>query len=214
MNIILLGAPGAGKGTQASFLKNQYQVPQISTGDMLRDAVKDNTELGIKAKEFMDKGGLVPDSLIIALVKQRVKHDDCINGFLLDGFPRTIPQAEALATAGVKIDIVIEINVPDEKIIERLSGRRIHPASGRIYHIRYNPPKEEGIDDETGDPLITRTDDTAETIVKRLKNYHDQTEPLIEFYKNFSGLSKPTYIVIDGTKSPQIISQELQLQLK
>jgi adenylate kinase len=152
--------------------------------------------------------------LIIALVKQRVKHDDCINGFLLDGFPRTIPQAEALATAGVKIDIVIEINVPDEKIIERLSGRRIHPASGRIYHIKYNPPKEEGIDDETGDPLIIRSDDIAETIIKRLKNYHDQTEPLIEFYKNFSGTTKPTFIVIDGTKSPQIINQELQLQLK
>tara|TARA_B100000035_G_scaffold210907_1_gene180604 strand:- start:68797 stop:69441 length:645 start_codon:yes stop_codon:yes gene_type:complete len=214
MNIILLGAPGAGKGTQASFLKKQYEVPQISTGDMLRDAVKNNTELGLKAKEFMDKGELVPDSLIIALVKLRVKNNDCINGFLLDGFPRTIPQAEALATAGVKIDVVIEINVPDEKIIERLSGRRIHPASGRIYHITYNPPKNEGIDDETGDPLITRSDDIAETIIKRLKNYHDQTEPLIEFYKNFSGSTKPTFIVIDGTKSPEIINQELQFQLK
>ena len=181
MNIILLGAPGAGKGTQASFLKNQYEIPQISTGDMLRTAVKNNTELGMKAKEFMDKGELVPDSLIIALVKLRVKHDDCINGFLLDGFPRTIPQAEALATAGLKIDIVIEINVPDEKIIERLSGRRIHPESGRIYHIKYNPPKKDGVDDITGDPLIIRSDDVAETIIKRLKNYHDQTEPLIKF---------------------------------
>ena len=214
MNIILLGAPGAGKGTQASFLKNQYEIPQISTGDMLRAAVKNNTELGIKAKEFMDKGELVPDSLIIALVKLRVKHDDCINGFLLDGFPRTIPQAEALATAGLKIDIVIEINVPDEKIIERLGGRRIHPASGRIYHIKYNPPKKDGVDDETGDPLITRSDDVAETIIKRLKNYHDQTEPLIQFYKNFPGSNKPIFVFIDGTKSPQIINQELQLQLK
>lgn len=214
MNIILLGAPGAGKGTQASFLKDQYEIPQISTGDMLRTAVENNTELGIKAKEFMDKGELVPDSLIIALVKLRVNHDDCINGFLLDGFPRTIPQAEALATAGIKIDIVIEINVADEKIIERLSGRRIHPASGRIYHIKYSPPKIEGIDDDSGEPLIIRSDDVAETIIKRLKNYHKQTEPLIEFYKNYSGLNKPKFIIIDGSKSPQIINQELQLKLK
>jgi adenylate kinase len=214
MNIILLGAPGAGKGTQASFLKDQYKIPQISTGDMLRSAVKNNTSLGEKAKEFMEKGELVPDSLIIALVKLRVKNNDCINGFLLDGFPRTIPQAEALNVAGIKIDIVIEINVPDEKIIERLSGRRIHLESGRIYHIKYNPPKIEGIDDDTGDPLITRNDDVTETIIERLKNYHNQTEPLIEFYELFSGSSKPNLIYIDGTKSPETINQELKLKLK
>lgn len=214
MNIILLGAPGAGKGTQASFLKDQYKIPQISTGDMLRSAVKNNTSLGGKAKEFMEKGELVPDSLIIALVKLRVKNNDCINGFLLDGFPRTIPQAEALNVAGIKIDIVIEINVPDEKIIERLSGRRIHLESGRIYHIKYNPPKIEGIDDDTGDPLITRNDDVTETIIERLKNYHHQTEPLIEFYELFSGSSKPNLIYIDGTKSPETINQELKLKLK
>ena len=214
MNIILLGAPGAGKGTQASFLKDQYKIPQISTGDMLRSAVKNNTSLGEKAKEFMEKGELVPDSLIIALVKLRVKNNDCINGFLLDGFPRTIPQAEALNVAGLKIDIVIEINVPDEKIIERLSGRRIHFESGRIYHIKYNPPKIEGIDDDTGDPLITRNDDVTETIIERLKNYHHQTEPLIKFYEHFSGSSKPNLIYIDGTKSPETINQELKLKLK
>ena len=214
MNIILLGAPGAGKGTQASFLKDQYKIPQISTGDMLRSAVKNNTSLGGKAKEFMEKGELVPDSLIIALVKLRVKNNDCINGFLLDGFPRTIPQAEALNVAGIKIDIVIEINVPDEKIIERLSGRRIHLESGRIYHIKYNPPKIEGIDDDTGDPLITRNDDVTETIIERLKNYHHQTEPLIKFYEHFSGSSKPNLIYIDGTKSPETINQELKLKLK
>ena len=214
MNIILLGAPGAGKGTQASFLKDQYKIPQISTGDMLRSAVKNNTSLGEKAKEFMEKGELVPDSLIIALVKLRVKNNDCINGFLLDGFPRTIPQAEALNVAGIKIDIVIEINVPDEKIIERLSGRRIHLESGRIYHIKYNPPKIEGIDDDTGDPLITRNDDVTETIIERLKNYHHQTEPLIEFYEHCSGSSKPNLIYIDGTKSPETINQELKLKLK
>ena len=214
MNIILLGAPGAGKGTQASFLKDQYKIPQISTGDMLRSAVKNNTSLGGKAKEFMEKGELVPDSLIIALVKLRVKNNDCINGFLLDGFPRTIPQAEALNVAGIKIDIVIEINVSDEKIIERLSGRRIHLESGRIYHIKYNPPKIEGIDDDTGDPLITRNDDVTETIIERLKNYHHQTEPLIKFYEHCSGSSKPNLIYIDGTKSPETINHELKLKLK
>lgn len=209
MNIVLLGAPGAGKGTQAIFLKNKYAIPQISTGDMLRTAVNNNTVLGSKAKKFMDNGELVPDSLIIDLVKLRVKDNDCLRGFLLDGFPRTIPQAQALALAELPIDFVIEIDVPDEKIIERLSGRRIHPASGKIYHIKHDPPKTEGIDDDTGEPLIIRDDDIAETIIKRLKNYHIQTEPLVEFYKNFSGERPPIFISVDGTKAPQTINHEL-----
>ena len=209
MNIVLLGAPGAGKGTQAIFLKNKYAIPQISTGDMLRTAVNNNTVLGSKAKKFMDNGELVPDSLIIDLVKLRVKDNDCLRGFLLDGFPRTIPQAQALALAELPIDFVIEIDVPDEKILERLSGRRIHPASGKIYHIKHDPPKTEGIDDDTGEPLIIRDDDIAETIIKRLKNYHIQTEPLVEFYKNLSGERPPIFISVDGTKAPQTINHEL-----
>ena len=209
MNIVLLGAPGAGKGTQAIFLKNKYAIPQISTGDMLRTAVNNNTVLGSKAKKFMDNGELVPDSLIIDLVKLRVKDNDCLRGFLLDGFPRTIPQAQALALAELPIDFVIEIDVPDEKILERLSGRRIHPASGKIYHIKHDPPKTEGIDDDTGEPLIIRDDDIAETIIKRLKNYHIQTEPLVEFYKNCSGERPPIFISVDGTKAPQTINHEL-----
>ena len=214
MNIILLGAHGAGKGTQGTLLKNTYDIPQISTGDMLRNAVANNIDLGIKAKSFMDKGELVPDSLIIDLVSLRVKDKDCMNGFLLDGFPRTIPQAEALALAGINIDFVVEIDVPDDIILERLSGRRIHPESGRTYHIKYDPPNIEGVDNITGDPLIIRDDDVKETIKKRLENYHSQTEPLVNFYKNSKTIPKPVFIYINGSKNPNEISQELLQLLK
>ena len=202
MKIILLGAPGAGKGTQAQFLKQKLNIPQISTGDMLRSAVDDKSELGIKAKKFMDDGQLVPDKLIIDLVKLRITEHDCKNGFLLDGFPRTIPQAEAMRDEGININVVIEIKVPDQTIIERLSGRRIHPASGRIYHITNNPPKNEGFDDTTDEPLITRSDDTEETILKRLGAYHRETEPLINFYSSWANQNtdtRPIFFSIDGS---------------
>ena len=182
MQIILLGAPGAGKGTQANFLKSKFNIPQISTGDMLRSAVTNKTELGISAKDYMDRGFLVPDNLIINLVKLRIKDADCKNGFLLDGFPRTIPQAQAMKNANIYVNYVVEIKVPDNDIVERLSGRRIHPKSGRIYHIKHNPPKVEDIDDLTGEPLIIRDDDIEKTILERLATYHKQTEPLVSFY--------------------------------
>ena len=210
MKIILLGAPGAGKGTQSNFLKAKFKIPQISTGDMLREAVSDNSDLGQKAKEFMDSGQLVPDQLIIDLVKERILKNDCKNGFLFDGFPRTIPQAEALIAAGINIDLVIEINVSDNVIIERLGGRRVHPASGRIYHVKYSPPKTEGMDDITGEPLIIRDDDYRETIVKRLDTYHQQTEPLINVYKNPSLQNKPHFIEVDGEKKPEEINHALE----
>ena len=210
MNIILLGAPGAGKGTQANFLKSKFNIPQISTGDMLRSAVQANNDLGIKAKQFMDSGELVPDSLIIDLVKLRITQADCMHGFLLDGFPRTIPQAEAMSDSGINVDFVIEIDVPDNVIIERLSGRRIHPASGRVYHIKYDPPKRDGVDNETGDPLVIRDDDVEETIIKRLKNYHDQTEPLVNFYANYSKDPKPKSLKVNGTASPESINETLK----
>jgi adenylate kinase len=210
MNIILLGAPGAGKGTQANFLKSKFNIPQISTGDMLRSAVQANNDLGIKAKQFMDSGELVPDSLIIDLVKLRVTQADCMHGFLLDGFPRTIPQAEAMSDSGINVDFVIEIDVPDNVIIERLSGRRIHPASGRVYHIKYDPPKQDGVDNETGDPLVIRDDDVEETIIKRLKNYHDQTEPLVNFYANYSKVPKSKCLRVNGTASPESINETLK----
>lgn len=183
MRIILLGAPGAGKGTQAKFIMELFSIPQISTGDMLRSAIKAGTELGLKVKDVMASGGLVSDELIIGLVKERIAEDDCKNGFLFDGFPRTIPQAQALADAGINIDHVVEFHVDDEEIVSRLSGRRVHTDSGRIYHIQYNPPKQEGIDDVTGEPLIQRPDDEEGTVRKRLEVYHEQTEPLIGFYK-------------------------------
>jgi len=183
MRIILLGAPGAGKGTQAQFLTETYSIPQISTGDMLRAAVKAGTELGKKVKSVMESGGLVTDEIIIALVKERITQDDCKNGFLFDGFPRTIPQAEALVEAGILIDHVLEIYVPDEEIIKRLSGRRVHPASGRVYHLDHNPPKNPGVDDQTGEALIQREDDKEDTVRKRLDVYHQQTWPLVEFYQ-------------------------------
>ncbi len=184
MRIILLGAPGAGKGTQAKLIMDEYSIPQISTGDMLRAAVKNETPLGLQVKDIMASGGLVSDEIIIGLVKERIAEDDCAKGFLFDGFPRTIPQAEALLEAGVVIDHVMEIHVEDEEIVARLSGRRVHESSGRVYHVIHNPPKQEGLDDETGEPLIQREDDTEETVRKRLSVYHEQTEPLVDFYSN------------------------------
>jgi adenylate kinase len=201
MRLILLGGPGAGKGTQANLIKDRYGIPQISTGDMLRAALKEGTELGLKAKDYMDSGKLVPDDVIIGLVKERIKEPDCENGFLFDGFPRTIPQADAMKEAGVPIEAVVDIDVPDAEIIKRMSGRRVHLASGRTYHIVFNPPKEAGKDDETGEPLIQRDDDKEETVRKRLDVYHAQTEPLVGYYKNWeeSGESAaPKYIRIDG----------------
>jgi len=186
MIIILLGAPGAGKGTQSNFISKSLGIPQISTGDMLRAAVKAGTPLGIQAKQIMDAGQLVSDEIIIGLVKDRLKDADCANGCLFDGFPRTIAQAEALRSDGIKIDHVVEINVEDRDIIERMSGRRVHPASGRTYHIQFNPPKTDGIDDETGDPLVQRADDEEETVKKRLEVYHELTSPLINYYLNLS----------------------------
>jgi len=186
MRVILLGAPGAGKGTQAKFICEEFSIPQISTGDMLRAAVKAGTPLGLKVKGIMESGGLVSDEVIIDLVKERITADDCANGFLFDGFPRTIPQAEALAASGVEIDAVVEIDVDDEEIVGRLSGRRVHEASGRVYHVIHNPPKQEGLDDETGEPLVQRADDQEETVRKRLGVYHDQTKPLVDFYQKLS----------------------------
>ncbi|MDN3639594.1 adenylate kinase [Simiduia curdlanivorans] len=182
MRVILLGAPGAGKGTQAKYIMEQFGIPQISTGDMLRAAVKAGSPLGLKVKDIMSSGGLVSDDIIIALVKERIEQPDCAKGFLFDGFPRTIPQAEAMVSANVDIDYVLEIDVADEEIVARLSGRRVHEASGRVYHTIYNPPKVEGKDDETGDALVQRPDDQEETVRKRLGLYHDQTKPLVGFY--------------------------------
>lgn len=200
MKLILLGAPGAGKGTQAQFLTKQYSIPQISTGDMLRAAIKQGTELGKQAKSFMDAGKLVTDELIIALVKERIAQADCANGFLLDGFPRTVPQADALAEAGVGIDAVIEIDVADEVIIERMCGRCAHLASGRTYHLVYNPPKVAGKDDETGEDLVQRDDDKPEVVKDRLEVYHKQTAPLIQYYQNVAKkMPSVKYVRIDGT---------------
>ncbi len=201
MRVILLGGPGAGKGTQANYIKEKYQIPQISTGDMLRAHVKAGSELGKAAKKIMDEGGLVSDDIIMGMVKERITEADCQNGFLFDGFPRTIPQAEALLAAGVPIDAVVEIDVPDEEIIKRMSGRRVHLASGRTYHVIYNPPKVEGKDDETGEELIQRDDDQEETVRARLKVYHDQTEPLVAFYSGWAergGEGAPSYHKIAG----------------
>ncbi|MFH1984706.1 MAG: adenylate kinase [Pseudomonadota bacterium] len=201
MRLILLGGPGAGKGTQANYIKERYQIPQISTGDMLRAAVKAGTELGLKAKVVMDSGGLVSDEIIIGLVKERIKQPDCAKGFLFDGFPRTIPQADAMKEAGVPIEAVVEIDVPDQEIITRMSGRRVHLASGRTYHLVFNPPKVEGKDDVTGEPLIQREDDQEATVKKRLDVYHEQTEPLVGYYKKWGASGKsgaPKYIRILG----------------
>jgi len=213
MRIILLGPPGAGKGTQAKYLTEKFGIPQISTGDMLRAAVKAGTELGLKAKDIMASGGLVSDELIIGLVKERIQEPDCINGFLFDGFPRTIPQAEALIKEKILIDQVIEIHVADEEIVARLSGRRVHEASGRIYHVSHNPPKQEGLDDVTGEPLVQRVDDSEETVVNRLKIYHDQTEPLVAFYHELAAARPdvaPGYTKIDGVGALSDVQERLE----
>ncbi|MEH6358380.1 MAG: adenylate kinase [Pseudomonadales bacterium] len=214
MRVILLGAPGAGKGTQAQFITESYAIPQISTGDMLRAAVAAGTELGVKAKGIMESGGLVSDDLIIALVKERITQDDCTNGFLFDGFPRTIPQAEALKEAGVNIDHVINIDVADEEIVQRLSGRRVHANSGRIYHTIFNPPKQEGLDDVTGEALIQREDDTEATVKHRLAVYHDQTEPLVSYYNNWTGDNAPVYSRINGVGAVGEITGQVAAALK
>ncbi|KOR33324.1 adenylate kinase [Achromatium sp. WMS3] len=191
MRVILLGGPGAGKGTQAGFIKERYNIPQISTGDMLRAHVKSGTELGKAAKAIMDAGGLVSDDIIMGMVKERITQDDCKGGYLFDGFPRTLPQADALKEAGILLDAIVEIDVPDAEIIKRMSGRRVHLASGRTYHIIFNPPKVEGLDDVTGEPLIQRKDDAEETVQQRLKVYHDQTEPLVKYYTDYSTSGEP-----------------------
>jgi adenylate kinase len=201
MRVILLGGPGAGKGTQANYIKGHFNIPQISTGDMLRAHVKQGTDLGKAAKKIMDEGGLVSDDIIMGMVKERIAQDDCKNGYLFDGFPRTIPQAEALKAAGVEIDAVVEIDVPDEEIIKRMSGRRVHLPSGRTYHVSFNPPKEAGKDDITGEALIQRDDDKEETVRARLKVYHDQTEPLIDFYGKEAAAGSCRYLKINGVGS-------------
>ena len=210
MRLILLGAPGAGKGTQASFICQHYGIPQISTGDMLRAAVKAGTEMGLAAKKVMDAGGLVGDDIIIGLVKERIAQPDCANGFLFDGFPRTIPQADAIKQAGVKLDCVLEIDVPFDAIIERMSGRRVHVASGRTYHVRFNPPKHDGLDDHTGEALIQRDDDKEETVKKRLEVYSAQTRPLVDYYASWSEKEPalaPRYRAISGQGSVEDITE-------
>jgi adenylate kinase len=216
MRLILLGAPGAGKGTQAQFICKQYAIPQISTGDMLRAAVKAGTELGIAAKKIMDSGGLVSDDIIIGLVKDRLTQPDCSQGYLFDGFPRTIPQAQAMKDAGVPIDYVLEIDVPFEAIIDRMSGRRVHPTSGRTYHLTFNPPKVAGKDDVTGEPLIQRDDDKEETVRKRLQVYNDQTRPLVNYYSSWANtpdlqakVKAPAYCKVSGTGSVDVITQTI-----
>ena len=213
MRIILLGAPGAGKGTQAQFIMNTYNIPQISTGDMLRAAIKAGTELGIKAKQVMDAGQLVSDDIMIGLVQERITLDDCKNGFLLDGFPRTIPQADAMQEAGIVIDHVVEFNVADDVIVSRMAGRRVHPGSGRVYHIEHNPPKTDGIDDVTGEALAIREDDKKATVRKRLAIYHEQTEPLVDYYQQLANQDVVQYHRIDGTQKVEVIHQQLKTLL-
>ncbi len=212
MRLILLGGPGAGKGTQATFITEKYGIPQISTGDMLRAAVKAGTPLGLEAKKIMDVGGLISDEIITGMVKDRVAEADCANGYLLDGFPRTIPQADAMREFGIDIDHVVEISVDDAEIIKRMSGRRAHLSSGRTYHVIYNPPKVEGIDDVSGEPLVQRDDDQEETVKKRLNVYHEQTEPLIEYYQEFASSGEataPNYVKIEGIGSVDDIRQSI-----
>lgn len=216
MRLILLGAPGAGKGTQAAFICKQYGIPQISTGDMLRAAIKAGTPLGLAAKQVMDSGALVSDDIIIGLVKERIAQDDCAKGFLFDGFPRTIPQADAMKAAGVKLDYVLEIDVPFDAIIERMSGRRVHVASGRTYHVKFNPPKVEGRDDETGEALIQRDDDKEETVRKRLDVYQAQTRPLVDYYSQWAATGDagaPKYRRIEGMGSVEDITRRAQAAL-
>jgi adenylate kinase len=214
LNIILLGPPGAGKGTQAQFVCREFGVPQISTGDMLRAAITAGTELGKRVKAVMDSGALVSDEIIIDLVQDRIVQDDCVNGFLFDGFPRTIVQAQALAEAGVKIDFVIEITVPDEEIVKRMSGRRVHPTSGRVYHIEFNPPKKAGSDDETGEPLVQRDDDHEDTVRDRLAVYHDQTHPLVEHYQQQANDSLLQYFRVDGRGNMDEIQKKILSELR
>lgn len=217
MRIILLGAPGAGKGTQAQYITEKFGIPQISTGDMLRAAVKAGTPLGVQAKKVMDEGGLVSDEIIIGLVKERITEADCANGFLFDGFPRTIPQADALKEAGVKIDAVVEIDVDDEEIIKRMSGRRVHPGSGRTYHVIFNPPKTEGVDDVTGEELVQRADDQEDTVRLRLNVYHDQTKPLINYYQGWAqqdAANAPTYVYVAGVGSVEDIRDKVFASLQ
>ncbi|MFT5807374.1 MAG: adenylate kinase [Moritella dasanensis] len=209
MRIILLGAPGAGKGTQAQFIMENYGVPQISTGDMLRAAIKEGSELGQKVKAVMDGGLLVSDELIIELVKDRVKKEDCAKGFLLDGFPRTIPQADAMKENGIDVDFVLEFDVPDEEIVNRMGGRRVHAASGRVYHTVYNPPKVEGKDNETGEDLSIRADDVEATVRKRLGIYHNQTAPLIAYYGKEADAGNSKYVTFDGTQTVDAVSKQL-----
>jgi adenylate kinase len=217
MRFILLGPPGAGKGTQAGFIATRYGIPQISTGDMLRAAIKAGTELGMKAKKIMDAGQLVPDDVILGLVKSRIEQPDCAGGFLFDGFPRTLAQAESMKNAGLHIDYVIEIAVPDEEIIQRMSGRRVHPASGRTYHIKYNPPKVADKDDHTGEPLILRQDDQPDTVKERLHVYHAQTQPLIAYYSTWQGREDPEaprHCRVSGTGTVEQIRDRIFAALK
>jgi adenylate kinase len=212
MKLILLGAPGAGKGTQANYIKEKYGIPQISTGDMLRAAIKAGTPLGLAAKKVMDAGSLVSDDIIINLVKERIKEADCTKGFLFDGFPRTIPQAQAMKDAGIAIDFVVEIDVADSEVVQRMSGRRVHPASGRTYHIVFNPPKVQGKDDVTGEDLVQRPDDVEETVIKRLNVYHEQTQPLVEYYTAWSksGDAKaPKVVHVPGVGSVEDIRDQV-----
>jgi adenylate kinase len=216
MRLILLGPPGAGKGTQASFIKDHFGIPQISTGDMLRAAVKAGTSLGLEAKKVMDAGGLVSDDIIINLVKERLTQSDCQTGYLFDGFPRTIPQAQAMKDAKVSLDVVLELQVPDADIINRMSGRRVHVASGRTYHVSFNPPKQAGLDDETGEPLIQRDDDKEETVRKRLEVYHAQTRPLVDFYSQWASSgdsAAPKMVSISGVGSVDEITQRVMKAL-
>ena len=210
MRTILLGAPGAGKGTQAQYIAEKYGIPQISTGDMLRAAVKAKTELGLQVEQVMASGGLVTDDIIIALVKERIQEPDCANGFLFDGFPRTIPQAQAMIDESVEIDVVLEIDVPDDEIVKRLGGRRVHLNSGRIYHVEFNPPKVEGKDDETGEDLIQRDDDKEGTVRNRLAVYHEQTEPLVNFYTELSSAGSNVHVIkVNGVASVEQIKSEI-----
>ena len=213
MRVILLGAPGAGKGTQAKFISEKYDIPQISTGDMLRAAVKAGTPLGVKVKEVMSSGGLVSDETIIALIQERIKDKDCENGFLFDGFPRTIPQADAMKENGIDVDHVLEFDVPDEVIVERMAGRRVHSGSGRVYHLVYNPPKVEGKDDVTGDDLTIRPDDEESTVRKRLAIYHEQTKPLVDFYQAEANSGNCQYLTVDGTQAVEQVNALLSERL-
>jgi adenylate kinase len=214
MKVILIGPPGAGKGTQAQFICEAFGIPQISTGDMLRSAVQQGSPLGQRVKAVMDSGALVSDDIIIELVKERIVDEDCAEGFLFDGFPRTIPQAEALSDAGVSIDFVVEITVPDEEIVKRMSGRRVHPQSGRVYHVDFNPPKVAGVDDQTGEELIQREDDREETVRERLAVYHQQTHPLVNFYQQKAQSDELSYLRVDGQGDVHEIQQRVLAGLK